>query len=457
MCLLVLAACGRSAGEVATPTATPRLPASLYVVGGDGGSDGNDALSALSATDGRKRWSTPLSGGLRGQPVIAGGVVYVGGELGEIKMSPGGVTALRARDGKQLWQDALGPWFATTPLPGVGAVYTSTTAGVYALRSSDGHILWQLQPSAPSHGWSIAPQLALAQGRLYVAIGGFETSATLYALRPGDGAILWRYSPPNSVGDNGLNLVVRSPNVYLSTSTTLYALRAADGTLAWSTAAPPWYMAVTDDAVYTVSGWEGYCTPAGVPLPQVSTVTARRASDGVVLWSAHLNGRSGLRVVATASAVYLDMQTGTLMCPLQPGQDPFTPTAETLFALASASGNVLWHDAVQSPVAFAAWQPTDTTVYIASWPQYAYPSTTMGTLYALAASSGVQVWRHDLDNPSSFVVAAGTIYISGLTISPSGSAVDGRWSLYAMRTSDGTTLWTVPETAINGLIPPTVG
>jgi len=457
VCLIVLAACGRSAGAVATPTATPRLPASLYVVGRDS-SDGNDLLSALSADDGQKRWSTPLSGGPRGQPVVADGVVYVGSELGHIKSGPGGLTAMRAQDGKQLWQDELGP--CATPIVADGALYTSTAAGVYAIRSTDGHILWQLQssslspqlqPSSLSQQWSNAPQLALTQGRLYAAVGGVTT--TLYALRPSDGTILWRYSPSIVVNEVLVNLVVRSSNVYLSTSTTLYALRAADGTLAWSMlVSPTWAdwrnMAITNDAVYAVAGPDGYCTSAGTPLPQASTVTARRASNGVVLWTAHFDGAPLLHVMATASAVYLDMQTATLSCPLNPMEDPFTytPTADTIFALSGASGSVLWHFALQAPWHFVAMQPADSTLYVASSTvNSSTDPSARGKLYAFAADSGMQLWRHDLGYPSGFVVAPSAIYVIEETDSRDRSI------LSAVRRSDGAALWTAPETPASGI------
>jgi outer membrane protein assembly factor BamB len=439
VCLFALAACGHTTGS--SPSSASSIPDSLYYVGSDGSDTLNDALYALRAANGQQRWSLALSGNEHGQAVAAGGIIYVGGEVGPVKSGPAGLTAVRAQDGKQLWQDKFGGFFATTPIAGDGAVYTSTWTGVYALRPSDGHLLWRLTPSQP---WLTPPQIALAQGTLYAAVGSFspDTSATLYALRPSDGSVLWHFTPPNSADESDLNLTPGGANVYLNTTTNLYVLHATDGTLAWSMPSAGGNLAIANDALYLVTGSGAFCTPAEVPVTQITTVVARSTSDGAVLWTTHVNGvpafSAGPSPFAASDEVYANVQTGTTTCKANSQREsPFTPTVDTLYALGTASGAVLWHATVSAPLVFTAMQETSNVLYAIASP--IGPGN--GTLYAFTAGSGAILWQRNLAGPGFWLeLERGALYSTSTVVT---GPETWQTALYALRPADGSTLWAV--------------
>ncbi len=83
---------------------------------------------------------SPLSGGHSVYPTLAHGIIYIGA-------SDGAITAVRASNGSRLWQYRTSG-AAYAPLVINGVVYASDYVGnngpahLYALRASDGKLLW---------------------------------------------------------------------------------------------------------------------------------------------------------------------------------------------------------------------------------------------------------------------------------------------------------------------------
>jgi serine/threonine-protein kinase len=181
--------------------------------------NGYSYLISLNGGDGTELWAYPDAVGSVSAPVVADGVVYV---LGSSQL-----WALRASDGRLIWQSGA---------PDGGSLATDGTilCGVYrsadipsvqpqgellVWRASDGKLLWH---STPDGGFG-AP--ALAAGVIYVV----SVSGTLYALRARDGRQLWEY--PANVQTTP---VIANGRVYAGSSAGgLVALRASDGIPIW--------------------------------------------------------------------------------------------------------------------------------------------------------------------------------------------------------------------------------
>jgi len=138
------------------------------------------------------------------------------------------VYALRASDGTLLWHytgDATQgySWAAVAD----GVVYVSTLVSMYkgyviALQGTDGALVWSEATDDPP-----ASATAILNGVVYA---GAE-NGDLYALQAGNGALLWRYTIFGTI----LNTpVLTGETVYVGSGNGIaYALRASDGSLLW--------------------------------------------------------------------------------------------------------------------------------------------------------------------------------------------------------------------------------
>ena len=220
----------------------------VYVIAGEKGQDfpfsttgDNSTLLALRPRDGSQLWRVDLGSDYYTQPstpVIANGVIYVRAGASREDKARGDTTAahlyaLRASDGKQLWQyqedrtkvtwNSGQSTTSATMVPQIfepvyaeGWVYTYDRFGdVIALRASDGALLWKQRISRPD---GIAG-LSLAGGALFVSVNGDlrpgvtaalpEAPNLLIALRAGDGATLWQRIIGEGIG--GMNAPVVAP------------------------------------------------------------------------------------------------------------------------------------------------------------------------------------------------------------------------------------------------------
>ena len=208
------------------------------------------ALTAFRLPDGKPVWTVSIMSGLPGAESGCGlsasdGIVFgsvtisvsIGRQMNE-------VVAMRASDGRRLWQKPRGldlftsgrGYFFVTPaseLPG----QDPTARSVVAYRVADGAILWQIPVSAEDTV-NLAGDgniLALHQG------------ADVRVIRASDGASLWRYAHP---ADHSLGVVDVAGGLVFALSTGawsvhhpapfgadtrdhLLALGARDGRLYW--------------------------------------------------------------------------------------------------------------------------------------------------------------------------------------------------------------------------------
>jgi outer membrane protein assembly factor BamB len=244
---------------------------------------GPDYLEALRASDGKLLWRFPSYASL---PAVVNHVVYV--------TSRDGLSALRERDGALLWRYALADtgFSLQTILDGVvyveaakypPATTASTHTGGYALQIATSKI------TAP-----IDRKIPFKQGG----------PSSLYALRASDGAVLWHYQAPGDK-NNGVGLLaVAGGLVYINTTAgssknIFSALRASDGSLLWS------YPTGDFAGDVLITNGVAYLTAAG------GTVAALRAGDGSLLWR-YTTGDPAVNVLVINGVAYLTSTGGTV-------------------------------------------------------------------------------------------------------------------------------------------------
>lgn len=356
-------------------------------------------LLALQARDGSERWQRQATNPAQVGFTIADGVVYIaeGGAGTPQNASAGGtVTALRASDGAVLWttritgtvQVGAQPGVSTIPLGPItaapvvadGNVYVGATfqasalnAGlIVALRSSDGHVLWQQQVDA---GVSQQP-VAAGSGLVYVA-----GTSGLRALRASDGSVAWTGL---SQGQPVYHASVLYEIPAVGSDMRIIALRAADGRLLWTSddlrgpATAPRVVATADP---------------GDGVVAVGLVTAE---NGTQAYLAALDAASGKqRWLATLPG----WPQGTTIA----SGVMYVGTTGGLVALDAASGKVLWQRSTGRYITYHHPQVMGDVIFVTSTNDEPHYTPCLGDcgepdlLNALSARDGSFYWRQPLD------------------------------------------------------------
>jgi outer membrane protein assembly factor BamB len=340
---------------------------------------GKPTIVANRASDGKHIWSYVIDQQFAVPTVITvqAHVVYARGKEQ--------VYALRASDGKLLWHISL-PWPSSSPDFGHdagglvldhGTIFTqllddvSETSILFALRANDGKVLWQYQAGGEE-------LFTVASGKVYVA-AYLDNKYQLVALQETTGHVLWSYYRPISLiaqQDNSVYVVSivwstpqgRTPFDAKSDST-LLALDAQNGTVLWSSKIVTTFAASADvgrmliekDRLIFFNG---------------SHVCAHRISDGHELWCSHGPGdTSGVFALVNTTIYTLGGQGIT-----------------QLEALDSTTGTVLWSKNVLDPQSslHGLIALMDDKIYLlVSRPSGAE------SIYALSLNDGHQLWQYD--------------------------------------------------------------
>lgn len=171
------------------------------------GTAASGGILALDMSTGQTLWNQPINDPIGG-PTIGTDAVFV-------FSGAGNVYALRASDGSMIWSFSSGVrlWTypnAAAPLLVNGYLYVSNYNGVYCLSALNGAAAWTYKTDdyafAPggSGGASLATQPVYANGELYLGSGGPEffspwTWHNVYALDALTGVMLWNYTVPYNV------------------------------------------------------------------------------------------------------------------------------------------------------------------------------------------------------------------------------------------------------------------
>jgi outer membrane protein assembly factor BamB len=289
--------------------------------------------------------------------ILDNGILYV--------VSGATLTALRARDGTQLWQ-FQGAASRSTPLVADGTVYVASTTAISAVRSSDGKLIWNYTLNTAN-----IPPLALENHVLYVG----STSLT-FALQTSDGKPLWTAEQP------AFSLTVMDGEVFTYSFTTAAALRSSDGKLLWSFDLHTTRGADNSTSTPTASGI--------VYINTFDTLYALQAMDGKQLWSAPANG--DMKPVIVNNVLY------TLSTDNHPS------------ALKADDGTILW----KSPsIAYAAVANADDGAIYAGGSIDSGSQT--ATAFALKMSDGSRLWGVSDASGKPRLIESGVVYFAQCT------------------------------------------
>src|SRR5919197_1110102 len=208
----------------------------------------NGSLYAVAKNTGRVRWKRKLGYLAAASPAYGEGKLYVTLPRRARHTRAGRAIALRASDGKILWNRLLPSRSESSPLLDGNHVYFGSENGnVYSLRTADGSVRWKFKAKG-----AVKAALALADGKLYFC----DYSGRVYAIWADSGRVAWSkgtsgarfglgsgqfYSSP-AVADGYVyaspavaQVPGGVPTVYIgSYSGTFYALDARSGRVRWS-------------------------------------------------------------------------------------------------------------------------------------------------------------------------------------------------------------------------------
>ena len=196
--------------------------------------DKDARMYALDAQTGKVEWDNEVGDLAASSPAYSDGILYA------VTLDPGTALAMRARDGKVLWQRDLGARSETSPLVYGRHVIIGNEAGsVLALNKRNGKVNWHVQTAGNVKGG-----LALDDGVVY----GGNYAGEVFAFRAASGAEVWRSSTQGLSFDRGGRVystpAVAYGRVYLgSIDGRVYSFEQDSGEIAWSHSTGDWVYA----------------------------------------------------------------------------------------------------------------------------------------------------------------------------------------------------------------------
>lgn len=333
----------RAGGDISGSIAV--VGAVAYVGSGDG------ALLALDLETGRERWRANVGSPIHSTPAVGGGFVFVAGRDGRISAfdSRTGEPRWTFETGVELplaWGHESGDIYISSPALVDGRIYVGAgDGGVHALEAASGRQLWRA-----STGGRVRSSPAVAGDMVYVG----SMDGVVHALRAETGEVAWTYRTLGAglnSGDFGFDrrTIQSSPAVvdgvvYVGARDGfLYALDAATGELRWSVDHNiSWVItspAVADGVVYAGSSdalfVQALDAQTGTELWR-TTIGAPVWSSPIVSGDQLIFGESGGRVLA------VDRANGTIEWAFRtPAQVFSAPViADSLVLAASIDGRV---------------------------------------------------------------------------------------------------------------------
>lgn len=403
--------------------------------------------------------------------------------------------AMRASDGKMLWQNSENPYdmgghlaaqqmygwnLPVAPVvDGQTVIETMGIGLIEALRTTDGKMLWHSQPlwgPLPSANGPLSHPPVVADGVIYAAVG----YGAIAAWSEGDGHTLWvSYFAPDaeatpSVTNPGYSHrppppVVAGSAIYFSVGRSVYALRTLDGSALWRlpdapvgtsysapvVAANTVYVADSNGLALAIDAKTGAIrwrsqgrTPVILPSPSSVVVSGRTvyvASQGSLARA--LDATTGAQLWRYETPI------GSALAPLAVagGRVYLASLSWGVYVLDAATGRELWRAVADSSIY--------NNVYNVALPQpdLSIPEVDQGA-EVLAAANGAEAWdasngqqlwvklvpnKEDSALVQSAAVAGGAVYLAqGGTQATCGfSGIPAR--ALALRETDGAKLWQV--------------
>lgn len=293
-----------------------------------------------------------------------------------------------------------------------GVVYFTANNGIHALRASDGTQMWQ------SFGGSLNPPI-VAGGQIYEV-----DFRNIVAFSASDGRQLWNYFSfeDNGGGPGTIQIVqISGDRLYAYDGQVLDVIIPANGARAWSSnnvtnAVDINTLTLNNGmafyAVHNIS--DATATPATTPID--NAIVARRASDGVTLWTYNLSHTMpSCAITAIASAG--DALYASASCSNGTGRT---------FALRASDGSLLWQSSINGQ-----FSVVNSVVCI----HVTQASPTLADLYVLEANTSKLLWQD----------APGSSQHSTQTWTPGNGYVYllDNGTLKALRLNDGQMAWSM--------------
>jgi outer membrane protein assembly factor BamB len=230
--------------------------------------------------------------------VEVNGVIYVeGGSVpgtqGSLRQM-GTVAAVRATDGRILWQAPLPTGDGTDDrdfriaTDGITVLVTDPTAGLYALAATTGAVRWHLDEPAT---WPLAVKNGLAVATL-TDLQGNRTHVAVY--QEDNGRLLWQggdFSPGNI--DDVMTIDINHTAVYLTGQTALIAYAARTGRVLWR-----------QDMAGGIVGVDDHIITLGI-LGGIHSVACFDATTGSIIWSADGSYAGWNSMIQTPTVLYV--------------------------------------------------------------------------------------------------------------------------------------------------------
>jgi outer membrane protein assembly factor BamB len=262
----------------------------------------NGSLYAVAKNSGRVRWKRKLGYLAAASPAYGDGKIYVTLLQRGRHTRAGRAIALRASDGKILWNRLLPSRSESSPLLDGDHVYFGSESGnVYSLRTADGSVRWKFKAKG-----AVKAALALADGKLYFG----DYSGRVYALWADSGKVAWSKGTSGARFGLGSGQFYSTPavaygRVYLgNTDGNVYSYASDNGKLAWRKH--------TDGYVYASPAVAQ--VPGGVPTVYVGsysgTFYALDARSGRVRWSFDAHGKISGASTVVGDIVYFSTING---------------------------------------------------------------------------------------------------------------------------------------------------
>lgn len=238
-----------------------------------------------------------------------------------VAVSAGGnmVYGLRADNGQKLWQ-FVAPKVSEGASSGYGiivqgqSVYVLINSQVYALRATDGKLLWHTSLFIQGTQQDSYGTFLLDQGLLYVSgdVYGDQPipQGKLFVLRATNGTIAWHYDgydSPLLAVHHGIAYVVTDGN---TTTTHLRALRGSDGKQLWKYTGGPISVVADDTTAYVYFAHPITSGDPGFHKDEKSLV-ALNAQSGTVRWNTPINSGGADKLQLDQGRLFLGEENNT--------------------------------------------------------------------------------------------------------------------------------------------------
>ncbi|HEY7339504.1 MAG TPA: PQQ-binding-like beta-propeller repeat protein [Ktedonobacterales bacterium] len=331
------------------------------------------------------------------------------------------------------------------------------TTTVTAMRASDGKYLWQtplLSPTDPQRHLSPIASAVPSDGMLYFITGGDAGELVVLGLNANTGELVWHVSITDaSIAAQTVLLAVEQNMVFVTISNSeLIALRGSDGAQMWSARLAPGealagFPIFADGVVYIITNLQTRPNQASS-----RRIVALDGRDGTQLWSHPLDGQ-----IATLARTPAGVGASSIY--LEGSESVGNHDAHYLYSISAQSGNVQW----KYPVTVAEGDTVSATeannlVYIAN----------SGETYldAVRVGDGQRVWRHSAETNIGFgapVVDNGVLFVKSLPIHRAGMNSDScsfncepSTAIYAFDAATGSLYWHSAWAEMDILSPPWV-